>query len=70
MIILLTILSFYFSDQAELIGMSVGIGVFISIGIFMFSCFWEKYRKMKAMRQGAIDLDPLSSKKSKIAWHK
>lgn len=57
-------------NQAELIGMSVGIGVFISIGIFVFSCFWEKYRKMKAMRQGAIDLDPLSSKKSKIAWHK
>jgi hypothetical protein len=70
MIILLTSLSFYFSDQAELIGMSVGIGVCISIGIFVFSCFWEKYRKIKAMRQGAIDLDPLASKKSKIAWHK
>lgn len=57
--------------RTELMGMSVGIGIFLSIAIFFFSCFYERYRKRKAIRQGEFDLDPLADeKKSKIAWHK
>lgn len=55
--------------KGELMGMSVTVGVVISVGIFLFSYLFEKYKKLKAIRQGALDLDPISQK-SHIAWHK
>ncbi|XP_076078210.1 dorsal-ventral patterning tolloid-like protein 1 [Mytilus galloprovincialis] len=59
-------------SRSELMGMSIGIGSFLSIGIFVFSCLYERYRKLKAIRQGNLEMDPLAgnSKKAKIAWHK